>query len=205
MMARLDTLAASYPTLTLYGDGRLVYHTYKGYYQAHLDEAAVQRLLILAVNEVRFFDLDPYYALPNVYDAPSTRVRVSAIGRTYTSGGQALGYVDESTTVEPRRRLLRLVNALIDLMVEGGAPYVPARVALYAEGGTTDASGSPAPDWPLPGVSLDAALQASNNGKQAALRLTGADAATALQAAPAPRAFMQDGRRYSVVAVPDEP
>ena len=42
LLPRLDTLAARFPAFTLLGDGTLIYHLRTGYYQTHLDEAALQ-------------------------------------------------------------------------------------------------------------------------------------------------------------------
>src|SRR5262249_50447759 len=52
---RLYYYEGQFPPFTLFGDGTLVYTGNGGFYQAHLDEAAIQRLLTLAVNDVHFF------------------------------------------------------------------------------------------------------------------------------------------------------
>jgi hypothetical protein len=208
LLPRLDVLALSFPEFTLFGDGTLVYHTRTAYYQTHLDEPAIQGLLAQAITDTRFFDLEPFYNEPNVYDASALRVQVVANGQDHTSGALALGLIaaDQSAPPDaPRARLLRFVTALRALMPEGGPPYVPAAVTLYAEGGSPAAPADPAPPWPLPGVTLAAVLQQGNGGSATALRLTGPDAAAALAAAATPRPFLEAGRRYTVVAVPDGP
>ncbi len=208
LLPRLDALAARFPAFTLFGDGTLVYHTRTGYYQTHLDEGAMQGLLTLAITDLHFFDLDPAYPLPNIYDAATTQVRLVAAGQDHGSGASALGFgpADQQATPEtPRARLLRLVTALRARMPEGGPPYPPTAVALYAEGGSPLVPADAAADWPLPNTALAAVLEASNRGTGAALRLTGPEAAAALQAAATPRPFREAGRRYTVVAVPDGP
>src|SRR4051794_35896526 len=55
--SRIYDLADRFPRFTLFGDGRVVYRSDTGFYQTHLDEAAISRLLTLAVREVRFFQL----------------------------------------------------------------------------------------------------------------------------------------------------
>src|SRR5215212_1317116 len=47
---RLYYFAGQFPPFTLFGDGRLIYTTENGFYQAHLDDAAIRRLLGRAVN-----------------------------------------------------------------------------------------------------------------------------------------------------------
>lgn len=208
LLPRLDVLALSFPEFTLFGDGTLVSHTRTAYYQTHLDEPAIQGLLTQAITDTRFFELEPFYNEPNIYDAPVVHLRVVAGGQDHTSSALALGLTAADQTAPPaapRARLLRLVAALRALMAEGGPPYVPAAVTLYAEGGSPAAPADPAPAWPLPGVTLASVLQQGNGGSGTAVRLTGPDAAAALTAAAIPRPFLEAGRRYTVVAVPDGP
>jgi hypothetical protein len=215
---------AEYPDFTLYGDGTAIYRNPSGYHQARLDPAAVQGLLRLALNDLRFLELPADNGLPgdlNVTDLPTATIRVAAAGQDYTVGAYALGIdlaqlTQAAITPEPadapRSRLLRLEQAIRALMADTAPAYAPAAVTLYIEDSGSDITApdqpTPTPDpafvaWPVSGVVL--AGDATDQFGTRMQHLTGPAAAAALQAAAAPRDFTEAGRRYQVVAVPDAP
>jgi hypothetical protein len=194
---RLYYYEGQFPPFTLFGDGTLVYAA-GGFYQAHLDEAAIQRLLTLAVNDVHFFDL-PDSVGPTCCDMPHSQLIISAGGQTKAVG---MSLLDEKTdSNSPERRLQRLLDALTALQTGQDPAYTPPGATLYAEIATGQ-PGPAAPAWPLTTVSLaDVLTESDGNG----LHLTGADAQAALQAAPRVAPFVEHGVSYLVVATPDPP
>lgn len=193
---RLYYLEGQFPPFTLFGDGTLIYTTEGGFYQAHLDDAAIRRLLDLAVNDARFFDL-PDFVGPTCCDMPGSGLTITANGQTRTV---SMSILDENTPNDsPERRLQRVLAAINALRTGKDAGYTPAGATLHAEVAPGDpAPGAPA--WPLAQVALAAAAQESSG-----LHLTGADAQAALQTAPRVTPFVENGITYQVIAVPDSP
>jgi hypothetical protein len=197
-----------FPAFVLYGDGRLIYRTGDGFYQTHLDEAAVQRLVGVAVNDARFFTL-PSSVGPMCCDMPSSQIEVHAAGQ---SGSVSFSILDPPSTPgadSDESRLSRLIDAIQALRVETAPAYQPAGVTLYADGGSPAGAGAGLLPWPVASVALSQALDASRKPGGGwtgeGLRLTGADATAVLKAAPSVKEFTQNGLRYYVVAVPDAP
>jgi hypothetical protein len=193
---RLYYYEGQFPPFTLFGDGTLVYAAQGGLYQAHLDDAAIQKLLQLAVNDAHFFDL-PDFVGPTCCDMPGSSLTISANGQTKTV---SMSLLDETTDANsPERRLRRILDALTPLQTGHDPTYTPAGAMLHAE----PAIGQPSPNapaWPLKTVSLAAVAQDPNG-----LHLTGADAQAALQAAPGVGPFVENGVTYLAIAVPDPP
>jgi hypothetical protein len=185
-----------FPAFTLFGDGTLVYATNGGLYQARLDEAAIQRLLGVAVNDARFFDLGDFVG-PTCCDMPGSQLTINAGGKEKTVGLSIIE--DTSDGNSPEGRMLRLINAINALRTGKDQIYTPAGATVYAEtprGQTMPAATA----WPLAQVSLAAVVLDSEG-----LHLTGADAQAALQAAPGVTPFIENGVSYLVIAVPDSP
>ncbi|HUS14702.1 MAG TPA: hypothetical protein VM536_06745 [Chloroflexia bacterium] len=197
--SRLYNLEDQFPRFTLFGDGTAVYRTETGYYQSRLDEAAMARLLALAVHDVRFFQLSDRIG-PACCDMPVSQVAVHADGRDKTVG---MSILDDTDPESEGARLGRLLAA-IDALRTGKAPaYQPAHVHLYAEllRGTPNTA---PPAWPLGRLSLAAAATATESGG-AGLLLSAPDAQAALQAAASRQPFTENGAAYDVVAVPVGP
>jgi hypothetical protein len=193
---RLYYYEGQFPPFTLFGDGTLVYAASGSLYQAHLDAAAIQQLLQVAVNDAHFFDL-PDFVGPTCCDMPGSSLTISANGQTRTV---SMSLLDETTDANsPERRLRRILDALTALQTGHDAVYTPAGATLHAE----LARGEPNPNavsWPLQAISLAAAAQATTG-----LHLTGADAQAVLQAAPGVGSFVENGVSYLAIAVPDPP
>src|SRR6188508_1837062 len=142
---RLYYFEGQFPPFTLFGDGTLIYSAAGGFYQAHLDDAAMQRLLGLAVNDARFFDL-PDFVGPTCCDMPGSGLTITANGRTKNVSMSLLD--DNPSSDSPERRLQRVLGAIDDLRTGKDAVYTPAGATLHVE----VAPGDPAPDapaWPL--------------------------------------------------------
>src|SRR5690348_405738 len=200
MEPRLEAMADTFPVLTLYGDGTLIYHMSGAYQQTRLDEAAMQRLLHVALDDVAFFNLPSSLADVEVYDAPGTSVTVNADGRAHAVSAMALGFGDDAGHDDQRSRLLQLVQALGALEDDQAPAYVPAAVRLYAEPAGTTGATPALPAWPVAGVDL-AAVLAGQGSDGSGFRLTGDAAAAGLRAAASPAVFTQTGQSYRVVAV----
>jgi hypothetical protein len=198
-----------FPDFTLYGDGTAIYGGENGYHQMHLDEAAIQRLLDALLNKQRFFGLDSALPMPNgrmVTDAGTTTVRVGAAGQDYTVGASALAHGGTPA----RRRLTEIARTIRDLMVDDAPFYQPAAAILYRDldqpliPELTPPPPDPAiPVWPVPGVRIADARDGEFDIRH--MRLTGAAAAAALQAAARPTRFTQEGHVYTVLVVPELP
>lgn len=202
MVQPLVARQESFPPFTLYGDGTTIYRVGSSYFQGRLDEAAIQRLLGLAVEDVRFFDLAERIG-PVVYDAGSTGMRVNAAGRDHTVSMSSVGGENDADV----RRLERLVTAIDALRTGADPAYVPAVVLLFAQhdpAGSGRAPGSAVTPWPLAEINLEQIYKATWETDESR-QVTGAAATAALQAATAPRPFTQAGQRYLVVAVPTVP
>jgi hypothetical protein len=198
-----------FPGFTLSGDGTWLYQIGDGYYQTRLDEATIQRLLVMARDEVQFATLDEFLG-PTCCDMPNSELTINAAGQSHSVSFSILDEPPTPTAQQtPAQRLARLLAALNDLRRADGPRYEPPGVTLYATGGTPVAAGDDVPAWPVAEVALQDAWQASEGPDQTwigqGLRLTGAPAQAVLRAAPRVQQFAQAGMRYFVVAVPDIP
>src|SRR4051794_28647968 len=125
----------SFPEFALYGDGTAIYRPETGYHQIHLDEAAIQRLIGVAMNVTQFFTL-PSSVGPSCCDMPSSDIEVHAAGQSRTVSFSLLEDPATPGADTPERRLARLLKAIADLSREDGPAYQPAGVTLYADGGS---------------------------------------------------------------------
>ncbi|HMA37168.1 MAG TPA: hypothetical protein VKY74_22120 [Chloroflexia bacterium] len=197
--------ASRFPGFTVFGDGTLIYRAGKGFYQSRLDEAALQRLLTLAVDDVHFFTLDQFNG-PPCCDMPSTNVTLAADGQRRSV---SVTFAEETTTPTGSEssvhRLGRLLTALNALRSETAPAYLPAGVTIYAESRPASASDGAIPHWPVSEILLARVLQSAPDRSGGSLRVTGPAAQAALRAAPDPQPFTDAGQGYIVVAVPDSP
>ena len=197
--SRLDNLAGQFPPFTLFGDGRLVYSKDGGLYQAHLDEAAIQKLLALAVNDVRFFDLGPFVG-PQCCDMPGSQLSITAAGQTKNVSMSILDA--NGADADSVRRLQRLLAALAALRTGTDPVYTPTGVTLYAEAVRGEVAAN-TPAWSAPQVSLAAARAATSAGP--GLPLTGEAAQAARRAEQGGPIFLENGAGYRVLVVPAAP
>jgi hypothetical protein len=205
-------VAKAFPYFTLYGDGTAIYSSQTGYHEIHLDEATMQRLLSVILNEKRFFELDSNLWADGLgTDWATTRVRVGAAGQDYTVEAYGLRFGSTGIETPERQRLSDVAGAIHNLMVDDAPLYQPAAAILYVGYDTTPLPGritatpDPAvPAWPVPGVRL-ADATVTEEIWSPHLRLTGATAVAALQVANRSHSFTQEGQPYTVVVVPELP
>jgi hypothetical protein len=201
LVTPLDARLDSFPAFTLYGDGTTIYPGGYQYYQGHLDDAAIQRLLSLAMYDAGFFSL-PANVGPTVMDAGSITIQITTAAQSRQVSMSSVNDSNDGAVA----RLRRVSDAIDALHRSADAAYVPPAVLLYSQHEAAPAGSGvdPAIPWPMADVSLEAAYQAtwqSGNG----LRLTGPNAQAALQTAAQPLPFTQNNQRYLVVAVPTLP
>jgi hypothetical protein len=193
---RLYYFAGQFPPFTLFGDGTLVYTTDSGFYQAHLDDAAIRQVLDRAVNDARFFDL-PDFVGPTCCDMPSSQITITANGQTKSV---SMSILEETANGDsPEQRLQRVLEVINALRTSKDAIYTPTGATLHVEVAPRPPADTP-PIWPLAQIALADALKESDG-----LHLTGADAQAALQTAPGVEPFVENEISYLVIAVPDPP
>jgi hypothetical protein len=199
--SRLDYLTWRFPQFSLRGDGTLLYGKDGTIYQGRLDEAAIQRLLALAVNDVRFGDL-PDFVGPQCCDMPGTSLSVNTTDLHKTITMSIMD--DKSDSNSPEARLRRLLAALDALSTGQDPVYQPAGVTLFAESTPNVPAGTTAPAWPISSAVLAQVAQTTlTNG--AGQHLTGPDAQQAVRLIHGTTTFMENGILYRVLLVPDAP
>lgn len=183
------------PTLLVTGDGRLFRQPEAGQQTrlipmtvGQLDEDQVQRLLGLADEAALLADPPDYTDTdgPQIADAPTTTVEVTAAGGTWKHEVYALGFGD-SPKHAALTGFIEAATALVeDLPAE---PFAPGELALYVQ--PTDLERD-AVAWPEPSVDL---ASIDGCGVVAAGELVEPLSTTSLVAS-----FRQDGALYSVSA-----
>lgn len=199
--SRLDYLTGRFPQFSLRGDGTLLYGKDGTIYQGHLDEAAIQRLLALAVNDVRFGDL-PDFVGPECCDMPGTSLSITT---TYLHKTITMSIMDDKTdSNSPEARLRRLLSALDALSTGQDPVYQPAGVTLFVEATRDVPATAPVPAWPIAAAVLAQVAQTTTTSGEG-LHLIGPDAQQAVRLIHGTTTFTENGTLYRVLIVPDQP